>query len=148
MRGGIPSVPIKIVRPDLEVYVLEALNKRVTFLEHLKDVLELEDFFPAHGRAEEIARNGYGNFFDITTARAVAQLPTLLEFCIPLTKVDGLFIALKGSSDEELLDAKNALIELDTNLVVKNDFRLPNNDKRSILVFKKASCTLDKYPRL
>lgn len=146
--AGFPSCPLKIFRDDIKITLLDSLNKRIKFLETLSDELSLEAEC-IHGRAEEIGhKDGYREHFDIATARAVAALPMLCEYCLPFVKVGGYFIALKGgNSEDEISDAKNAIKTLGGKIDRIIDYSLPNGDKRALIAIKKISQTASKYPR-
>lgn len=146
--AGFPSLPIKILLPDLEVTIVDSLNKRIQFLTQLVKDLELENVHLYHDRAETFGRKQREQF-DIVTARAVARLNVLLELCTPLVKVDGYFIALKASQGrEELSESKHAMDELSVQLIELEAFELPEvNDPRTLFVFKKMEKTKKKYPR-
>lgn len=146
--AGFPSCPLKIFRDDIQITLLDSLNKRIKFLETLSDELNLNAEC-IHGRAEEVARDGkYRERFDIASARAVAALPVLCEYCLPFVKVGGCFIALKGrNSLEEISAADNAIKVLGGKIDKIIDYSLPNGDKRTLIVIKKISQTASKYPR-
>ena len=140
--AGFPSLVMKIMRPDLDVTMVDSLNKRVTFLNHMIETLSLKGIKAEHMRAEEIKEK-----FDFCVARAVANLSTLLEYSIPVLKVGGKLVALKGLAvDEELEGAQNAMSVLGAKLVKKDVFELEGNS-RAILVFEKIKETDKKYPR-
>lgn len=144
--AGFPGLVLKICFPNLKVTLLDSLNKRVQFLKDVIKELNLENIEVIHTRAEEYAINNR-NKFDITTARAVAHLSTLLEYSIPMTKVGKYFIALKANVDEEIKEIDNALKQLNTNLEEKIEFDLPiENSKRTIIKLKKQKDN-KKYPR-
>lgn len=144
--AGFPAVPIKIVRPDLNFLLLDSLNKRVVFLDSLIKKLDLSGVIAVHMRAEDGARK-YREKFDAVVARAVAPLPTLLEYTLPFVRVGGIFVAYKGEAKEELALSDNALRILGARLKNKKEFLL-GDDKRTVLVFEKISKTPEKYPRL
>ena len=143
-----PSCPLKIFRNDLQITLLDSLNKRINFLKALSDELGLNAEC-IHGRAEDVAHNeNYRESFNIATARAVAYLPALCEYCLPFVKVGGYFLALKGkNSDEEVNAAKNAINVLGGKIDRIIDYTLPNGDSRTLVVVKKISQTARKYPR-
>lgn len=144
--AGFPGLVLKIVFPNLEVVLLDSLNKRVNFLQCVIDTLNLKNIEVIHVRAEEYAILNR-NKFDITTARAVAHLSILLEYAIPMTKVNGYFIALKGNVEQELKEINHALEQLETKLVEVNSFELPfEKSKRSLVKFEKIKDN-KKYPR-
>ncbi len=144
--AGFPGLVLKIVFPQLKVVLLDSLNKRVDFLNDVINTLNLKNIEVIHTRAEEYALS-HRNGFEVTTARAVANLSILLEYAIPMTKVGGYFIALKGNVREELEDSKNALKELNTTFIDLCEFSLPvENSIRSICKFQKNG-DVKKYPR-
>lgn len=146
--AGFPSIPLAIVQNQVEVTIVDALNKRIGFLNELIQKLHLENVEAKHARAEDYAKIKR-EFFDVVTARAVARLNVLLELCLPLTKVGGLFLAMKGSSgSEELKEAQRALEILGGSVVETISFTLPDEaEQRQILVIKKEKATPLKYPR-
>lgn len=148
--AGFPSIPLKICYPHIELTIVDSLNKRITFLNHLANELQLENVHFVHARAEEFGKNkAYREQFDLVTARAVARLSVLSELCVPLVKKGGQFVAMKGAAGpEELVDAKSALNILGVELVEQFDFELPEEDsERTIYVFDKVKTTPKKYPR-
>lgn len=146
--AGFPSIPNAICFENLNVTIIDALNKRITFLNELISRLELKNAKALHARAEEYA-NLHKEQADVVTARAVARLNVLAELCLPLVKVGGLFVAMKSVESElELSEAKNAIKVLGASYVKTINVELPNElGKREILVFKKVSHTPNKYPR-
>lgn len=146
--AGFPSCPLKIVREDISLTLVDSLNKRVNFLSMLSDELSL-DAECIHARAEELGRNpGYRESFDAATARAVANLPILCEYCIPFVKTGGYFLALKGSrGKEEVKGAYTAIKTLGGKLEEVYEYSLPFGDSRTLIVIKKISQTPPKYPR-
>lgn len=146
--AGFPSCPLKIMRDDLKLTLLDSLNKRIAFLANLSESLDLGATC-IHGRAEELGRNGeYRESFDICTARAVARLSDLCEYCLPFVKKDGIFAALKGSAgEEELKEAKNAIKVLGAKAEDAVSYTLPNGDGRVLILIRKTSETPEKYPR-
>lgn len=137
--AGFPGLVLKILYPNLKVTLLDSLNKRLNFLNVVIKELNLKDIETVHSRAEE-----YNKQFDITVARAVAPLNILLEYCIPITKVNGYFIAMKGKNEE----ANNALKELNSEIIETDSFLLPiENSNRTIIKIKKLKETNKKFPR-
>lgn len=147
--AGFPAIPIKIVRPDVNVTMLDSLNKRINFLTHMIDLLGLSNTTAIHARAEDLAKSWHRESYDIVVARAVAGLDTLLEYCIPYIKVGGKFIAYKSiDSEAEILQATNALHKLKGRIIKVDEFRLPDSDiSRTLIVIEKVGKTLDIYPR-
>lgn len=141
--AGFPSIPLKIMFPDLKITIIDALQKRITFLTELTKQLGI-DAELVHGRAEEYKRK---HCFDIVTARAVANLTMLSELCIPFAKIEGEFIAMKGPKlDEELEKSINAIKVLGGEVKQSITYQV-QDDKRSILVVSKKHKTQPKYPR-
>ncbi len=144
--AGFPGMILKIVFPNLKVTLVDALEKRIKFLDIVIKELDLRGIETVHQRSEEYAKLNR-NRFDITTARAVANLSVLLEYAIPMTKEGKYFIPLKANVQEELEESEHALKELNTKLVEKKEFLLPiENSTRTILKFQKVSDN-KKYPR-
>lgn len=148
--AGFPSLPIKICYPHLHITIVDSLNKRIQFLNHLSDEIGLDHVEFVHARAEEFGQNSqYREKFELVTARAVARLSVLSELCLPLVKEGGQFLALKAASgDDELKDAKKAITVLGGKLVHHVAFELPiEESERTIYVFDKVKATPKKYPR-
>ena len=147
--AGFPGMVLKIVREDLEVTLLDSLNKRITFLKDVIEKCDLQGIEAIHSRAEDGGKNLlYREKYDIACARAVANMPVLMEYCIPFVKVGGRFIAMKGpSAEEEVALCKNAISILKTEKPQIICEKLPNNDPRTFVIFKKISQTPPKYPR-
>lgn len=148
--AGFPSIPLKICYPELEVTIVDSLNKRISFLEHLAEELKLDKVNFVHARAEDFGQDSkYREKYDIVTARAVARLSVLSELCVPLVKKGGEFIAMKGSAaEDELSDAKKALAVLGAKIKERYEFILPiEESERNIFVFTKVKNTPNKYPR-
>ncbi|WP_270321660.1 16S rRNA (guanine(527)-N(7))-methyltransferase RsmG [Weissella confusa] len=148
--AGFPSLPLKIAFPQLQITIIDALNKRINFLRDLVKELGLEGVTVEHARAEEFgnktapAREQY----DVATARALARLNVLGELTLPFVKVGGVLLAMKGSAaDEELAEAKKAITTLGAEIGEQIDVSLPNGDPRSVIVIKKVKNTPKKYPR-
>lgn len=148
--AGFPGIPFKICNPNINLTLLDSLNKRINFLKDVCISIGFEDVKFVHGRAEDFGKNiDFREQYDIATARAVASLPVLLEFCAPFVRLGGFFICLKGPNvDNEILESKNAMEILGVKLVENIDVELPDEElKHKILVFKKIDKTPDKYPR-
>lgn len=148
--AGFPSLPLKIAFPQLQITIIDALNKRINFLRDLVKELGVEGVTVEHARAEEFgnktapAREQY----DVATARALARLNVLGELTLPFVKVGGVLLAMKGSAaDEELAEAKKAITTLGAEIGDQIDVSLPNGDPRSVIVIKKVKNTPKKYPR-
>ncbi len=148
--AGFPGIPLKIVQTDLHVVLVDSLNKRLDFLKEVILRLNISGVDIIHARAEDLGRNPkYRAGFDIVTSRAVAKLPVLLEYAIPLLKLNGTFIAMKGSQvDEELIAAQGALIKLGAGIEAVEKFSLgPEAENRSIVIVQKLAETPKEYPR-
>lgn len=143
--AGFPSVPLKIYRQDIEITLLDSLNKRIVFLNELCSKLSINAEF-IHGRAEDISKlSEYREKFDFATARAVANMSLLSELCLPFVKVGGKFVALKGPSEDISLGF-NAIKILGGNLVNETEYKI-GNEERKIVEVNKISQTSTKYPR-
>ena len=148
--AGFPGLPLKICLQNIKLTLLDSLNKRINFLQEVSNTVNLKDVEFIHGRAEDFGKNSdYREQYDVATARAVAGLPILMEFCVPFIKVGGYFVCLKGpNADLELEESKKAMEILGIEFVEKLDIQLPETDlNHNILVFKKVSETPSKYPR-
>ena len=148
--AGFPGIPIKIVFPHIKVVLLDSLNKRLKFLNSVIKELEIESVETLHGRAEDHARNvKYREKFDLCVSRAVANLSTLSEYCIPFVKIDGHFISYKsGASDEEIKQAGRAVQMLGGKMEKTDKFLLPDTDMgRTLIQIRKVKKTPGKYPR-
>ena len=147
--AGFPSLPMKILYPQLNVTIIDSLNKRINFLQLLAQELDLDDVHFYHGRAEDLAQDkNFRAQYDFVTARAVARMQVLSELTIPYLKVGGKLLALKASNaPEELLEAKNALNLLFSKVEDNLSYDLPNGDPRYITVVEKKKETPNKYPR-
>lgn len=146
--AGFPGIPLKIKYPHLKLTIIEPTTKKITFLKQLTEILKLSDIELINERAEDEIINKR-EYYDVVTARAVASLPILLELTIPFLKVEGSFIALKGSSYQEELDiSKTAMDKLNCKLIDSLIYELPNNyGTRAILNIYKVKPTKDIYPR-
>lgn len=148
--AGFPGIPLKICFPHLKLTIVDSLAKRITFLQHICDTLKLEGVQLIHGRAEDIARQpGHRDAYDVVTARAVARMALLNEFCLPFARKDGTFAAMKGADPtEELKEAKLSLKELRGQWIKVEPFKLPVEESaRHIVLIKKTGVTPAKYPR-
>lgn len=148
--AGFPAIPLKIVRPDLKLLLVDCLEKRVNFLKKLVEELGLEDVKVIHARAEDVGRDfNHREGYDYAVSRGVAKLNTLSEYCIPLVRIGGKVLAYKSVDiEEEIGNAINAITELGGTLdeVLKID--IPNTDiTRKIVVIRKDDATPNKYPR-
>lgn len=147
--AGFPSVPLAIVDSKIKVTIIDSLNKRIVFLNDLIKKLNISNVEAYHYRAEDYAKKENIKF-DVVTARAVAKLNVLAELCLPLVKVGGIFIAMKGSNaDQELVEAKNAIKVLGGSVIKTVNITLPDDvGKREIILIKKIKETDKKYPRI
>lgn len=144
--AGFPGLVLKIAFPNLKITLLDSLNKRVEFLKVIIEKLNLKDIEVIHSRAEDYALENR-NKFDVTTARAVAHTSILLEYAIPMTKINGYFIPLKANVNEELKEINHAMEELNVKLIKIEEFKLPIEESiRTILIFEKFKDN-NKYPR-
>lgn len=148
--AGFPGIPISIARTDINITLMDSLNKRIKFLDEVIKENKLNNAKTIHARAEELARDkDYREKFDIATSRAVASLNVLLEYMLPFVKVGGYCICMKGSNiEDEILNSKRALNALNGVIEKIEEFELPNSDmSRNIIIVKKVEKTLSKYPR-
>lgn len=148
--AGFPGIPLKIYDNSIKVTLVDSLNKRIKFLENVIDTLKLSNIVAVHARAEDIGRdNKYRENFDIATSRAVANLSVLVEYLLPLVKVGGKCVCMKGPNiEDEVLDSKNAIKLLGGEIEKIDNFQLPNSDiRRNIIVIKKIKKCDKKYPR-
>lgn len=146
--AGFPGIPLKIVFPELKITLLDSLNKRVGFLNDLIEELNLNDIEAIHGRAEDIARNkAYRASYDIAVSRAVANLSTLSEYCLPFVKIGGKFVSYKSGDCADEVDNAKAAIHLLGGKINKIDEFSYSNNSRSFIVIDKVMNTSNKYPR-
>ena len=144
--AGFPGLPILIARPDLEITFLDSIEKKLKFIE---DVSESTSLFgeTMHGRAEVVGTDPeFREQFDVATTRAVAPLNILAEYCLPLVKVGGIYISMKGAEDETELGS-NAIKELGGEIENVVSLKLANGDNRNLIMIRKISQTATKYPR-
>ena len=148
--AGFPGIPVSIMRNDLDMTLLDSLNKRINFLNEVITILNLKNVKTIHSRIEDLAKNKkYRETYDIATSRAVANLSTLSEYMIPMIKTRGISICMKGSDiEEEINKSKKAVDILGGNFKKIEKFTLPNSDqKRTIILIEKEKSTPLKYPR-
>ena len=148
--AGFPGIPLKIYRSDLNVTLVDSLNKRINFLNEVISKLDLKKINTVHSRVEDFGKNKeYREKYDYVTARAVANLTTLSEYLIPISKVNGKCICMKGNDiEEEILGSKKAINLLGGEIDKIDYFELPNSDiSRNIVIIKKIKNTPNKYPR-
>lgn len=148
--AGFPGIPLKILLPDTEIVLMDSLNKRITFLNEVISNLNLKNICAIHSRAEDLSRNNnHREAYDYCVSRAVANLSTLSEYCLPFVKLGGKFISYKsGDYDKELSDSKNAINILGGNILKVESFNLPDTDiSRAFVFIEKVNKTTLKYPR-
>lgn len=147
--AGFPGIPVKIACDFLDVTLLDSLDKRVKFLQEVIRHLGLKKIEAVHGRAEDYGiKPGSREAYDIAVARAVAGLPVLLEYCLPLVRVGGLFLAMKGNMADEADKSRKALEILGGKIEAVYEFMLPGSDmKRTVIQVRKLRQTPTKYPR-
>ena len=148
--AGFPGIPLKIAYPHLRVVLLDSLNKRVKFLSTVIETLGLTNIQAVHGRAEDAARQkDYREQFDAAVSRAVANMASLSEYCLPFIKVGGVFVPYKsGNIEEELKDAGKAVKTLGGTIRRVEKFQLPDTDiERSLVLIEKTERTDKRYPR-
>lgn len=148
--AGFPGIPLKIIFPNLQITLFDSLNKRIRFLQEVIDELGLKNIEAIHGRAEEFGKNSdYREQYDLVVSRAVANIATLSEYCLPFVKVGGSFISYKTDSiEEEISNSGKAVSILGGKIEKVEHFTLPNTDmERSLLQIKKINTTGKKFPR-
>jgi 16S rRNA (guanine527-N7)-methyltransferase len=148
--AGFPGLPLKIVRPDIKLTLLDSLNKRLLFLQDVVDQLGLAGTELIHARAEDAGRNSKLRAkYHIAVSRAVARLNVLAELCLPFVRLNGFFVALKGAQFcEEVSEAESAIVKLGGQVIDVHPVKLPGiDDKRAIVVIKKIADTPAAYPR-
>lgn len=148
--AGFPGIPLKIINDNLDITLLDSLNKRINFLNNVINSLKLKNIKAIHGRAEEVfTKKDAREKYDIAISRAVAPLNVLVEYMIPAIKINGICICMKGSkAKEELEEAKNAIKILGAKVEGMNHITIPNTDiQRNIIIIKKEKLTPIKYPR-
>lgn len=148
--AGFPGIPLKIVFPHIQLVLLDSLNKRIRFLDAVKDALGLKDVLAIHGRAEECGRDKrYREQFDLCVSRAVAHMAVLSEYCLPLVKLKGFFVAYKSDKIQEEMDSsKRAIRSLGGTVKDRSDLMIPGSDiHRALIYIKKTQRTSGKYPR-
>ncbi len=144
--AGFPGIVVKILKPEIDLYMIEPTGKRCTFLKLALDRIGITGTV-INERAEEAARKGYSEKYDVVTARAVANLSILMEYCLPLAKVSGYFISMKAEATKEIQDAKSASQKLKARFIEEISYTLPDGSKRSLAVYKKENKTPEIYPR-
>ena len=148
--AGFPGIPIALMDKSNKITLVDSLNKRINFLNEVKREIDIENIETVHSRAEDFGQNKeYREKFDISISRAVANLSTLVEYLIPLVKIGGRIICMKGSNvEEEINNAKFAIKELGGEIKEVNEFCLPKTDmKRNIIIVEKIKNTPSRYPR-
>ena len=147
--AGFPGLVLAILCPECEFYFVDSLKKRIDFLSIVCEELQIENVQLFHGRAEECGRRkDFRNQFDFVISRAVAQLPVLMEYCVPFVKKDGYFVSYKGKKyNDEIKLSENACQKLNIQLEKVEEFRIEDKEERYLLFFKNLSMTDEKYPR-
>lgn len=147
--AGFPGIPLKISKPEVEVELLDSLNKRINFLDIVIEELKIKNIKATHARVEEFAKNKNNREgYDVAISRAVANLNVLAEYLIPLVKVGGKCICMKGPNIEEINGSKRAIEILGGKIEKVEEFNLPDTDiKRTIIIIRKIKNTPTKYPR-
>lgn len=148
--AGFPGIPLKIIREDIEIVLLDSLNKRINFLKEVIHDLGLSKIQTVHSRVEDFGKNGeYRESFDYATSRAVANLSTLAEYLLPLVKLEGYCICMKGHLiEEEIKQSQKAIFVLGGKIKLMDEFRLPKSDMdRNVILIQKEKQTPKKYPR-
>ena len=148
--AGFPGIPLKIIREDIQITLLDSLNKRINFLNHVIKQLQLTNIQTIHSRVEELGKDKrYRENFHYATSRAVANLSTLAEYLIPLVKIEGCCISMKGANiQEEIQKSKNAISLLGGKIEKIKEFQLPKSDMdRNLVIIRKVKNTPSKYPR-
>ena len=148
--AGFPGIPLKIAFPELEITLMDSLNKRILFLQEVIDALGLKKVSAVHGRAEEMSSNAtHRQQYDLCVSRAVSNLAVLTEYCLPFVKKGGLFVSYKSAdSDAEIQEGKKAISILGGKLTSVDKFQLPDSDlRRALVCIKKVKDTPKKYPR-
>ncbi len=147
--AGFPGIPLKIVMPSIDVTLLDSLQKRIYFLEDVIAKNGLKKIRCIHGRAEDVSRETFNREqYDIVVARAVANLATLAELCLPFAKVGGLFICMKGNKEDEIDEGKNAIQVLGGEIEKIEKIKLPSTEiDRTIICIRKEKHTPNEYPR-
>ena len=148
--AGFPGIPLKIAFPEIRITLLDSLNKRINFLKEVSEELGFENIEFIHGRSEDFGRNPqYREKFDICVSRAVANLATLSEFCVPFVKVEGSFVSYKaGDCGEEISNSIKAVEKMGGKIINQLEYVVPTSDlNRVLLVIKKEKATPKLYPR-
>lgn len=148
--AGFPGIPLKITFPDINIVLLDSLNKRIKFLDHIIEELKLKGIRTIHGRAEDYAReSNYREKFELCVSRAVANLASLSEYCLPYVKVGGRFVSYKsGDIEKEISEGERAIKILGGKVEQVEKFNLPGTEiQRSFVMIKKMKNTQNKYPR-
>ena len=148
--AGFPGIPLKILRPDMKITLVDSLNKRIKFLNEVIEKLNLKDIVTVHSRIEDFGKSkNYRENFDYVTARAVANLAVLSEYLIPIAKIGGKCLCMKGNNvEEEITSGKKAIDVLGGKIEIIDEFLLPDSDiSRNIIVITKAKNTPARFPR-
>lgn len=143
--GGFPSVPVALKFPEIEVYAMDSINKKINFIKDVKNKLSVENLIPICSRIEDFDKK---EFFETVTTRAVASLSTILEYSAPFAKINGYIVAYKSkTAEEELEEAKNAMQILGVKYIDKIDYKISDDYERCLLIFQKIKHTPKAYPR-
>jgi 16S rRNA (guanine527-N7)-methyltransferase len=148
--AGFPGIPLKIIHPSIKLTLVDSVEKKVGFLQHIINTIKLEDTKAVHARAEDLGQNkDFRGNYDKVVSRALAKLPVLVEYCLPFVKLGGIFLAYKGPEvSSECLEGKKAICELGGEVVDIKKFILPEEmSERNIISIKKIKETPNKYPR-
>jgi 16S rRNA (guanine527-N7)-methyltransferase len=148
--GGFPGIPMKIMKPEINIVLLDSLNKRIKFLNEVIKDLQLEKITTIHGRAEDFAQEAkYREKFDVAVSRAVANLTVLSEYCIPYVKVGGYFVAMKGpAAEDEIKCSQNAIRKLGGRIEHIEKVQIEDSDlKHNLVIISKIAGTHKQYPR-
>ena len=145
--AGFPSIPLAILNPNIKFTLVDSVNKKINFINHIIELLSLNNVVAIHSRAEDFAKQNFEKY-DCCVARALAQMPTLAEYTLPLIKPDGYLIAYKGINyQEELNNSKKIFNILNSQIDSINEFNLTNDEKRYLIIVKKTKNCSNKYPR-
>jgi len=145
--AGFPGIVLKILFPNLKVTLIDALEKRIKFLDVVINELNLKEIETIHARSEEYGVTNR-ELYDVVTARAVASLPVLMEYCVPLVKTGKYFIPMKANISQEIILSENAIKQLNIKNIKKEEFFLPyENSNRTIILYLKEKVTSKNFPR-
>lgn len=143
--GGFPSIPVALKFPEIEVYAMDSINKKINFIREIKNKLNVENLIPICSRIEDFDKK---EFFEAVTTRAVASLSTILEYSAPFVKINGYIIAYKAkTAEEELEEAQKSMKILGVKYIDKIDYKISDDYERCLLIFQKIKHTPNTYPR-